>query len=59
MVVSMSDQISRSSIDGEEPCIVLALGGSGTHVGRDGEAFQSWDATEGDAPRDVPLPPDA
>lgn len=45
--------------DGEEPCVILALGAAGTHVGRDGEAFESWEATEVRAPRDVPLPPDA
>jgi mannose-6-phosphate isomerase-like protein (cupin superfamily) len=59
-VVRLPPRVRRQlANDGEEPCVVLALGGSGTHVGRDGEAFQSWDATEGHAPRDVPLPPDA
>lgn len=59
-VVRLPPRVRRQlANDGEEPCVVLALGGSGTHVGRDGEAFQSWDATEAHAPRDVPLPPDA
>jgi quercetin dioxygenase-like cupin family protein len=44
--------------DSDEPCVLLALGGAGTHIGRDGEAFESWDATEGRAPRDLPLPDD-
>jgi mannose-6-phosphate isomerase-like protein (cupin superfamily) len=42
----------------ETTCAVLALGGAGEHVGRDGVAFLSW---EDEAPRevvDVPLPPD-
>ena len=28
------------------------------HVGRDGEAFGSWEDTEPSAPQDLPLPPD-
>lgn len=38
--------------------VLLALGGAREHEGRDGEAFASWDATEGAPPQDVPLPPD-
>lgn len=38
--------------------VLLALGGSAPHEGRDGEAFASWDATEGAPPQDLPLPPD-
>jgi uncharacterized cupin superfamily protein len=37
---------------------LLALGGAEPHVGRDGEAFESWDATEGRPPQETPLPPD-
>jgi mannose-6-phosphate isomerase-like protein (cupin superfamily) len=43
---------------GEEPCVLLAIGASGSHVGRDGEAFASWDDTEGRPPQEVPLPED-
>jgi mannose-6-phosphate isomerase-like protein (cupin superfamily) len=38
--------------------LLLALGGASEHVGRDGEAFESWDQTEGAPPQDVPLPAD-
>jgi uncharacterized cupin superfamily protein len=38
--------------------LVLALGGSGEHAGRDAEAFGSWDDPGGRPPADVPLPPD-
>jgi hypothetical protein len=38
--------------------ILLALGGSGEHAGRDGEAFSSWEETEGRPPQEVPLPDD-
>jgi hypothetical protein len=38
--------------------VLLALGGAHEHAGRDGEAFISWDETEGARPQEVPLPPD-
>jgi mannose-6-phosphate isomerase-like protein (cupin superfamily) len=37
---------------------LLALGGAGEHVGRDGEAFSSWDDEDAAPPPEVPLPPD-
>jgi uncharacterized cupin superfamily protein len=41
-----------------EDVLLLALGGATEHVGRDGEAFTSWDDTTGAPPREVPLPED-
>ena len=41
-----------------EPCVLLALGATGEHPGRDGEAFESWDEQQGRAPQEVPLPAD-
>lgn len=39
--------------------VVLALGGDGTHEGRDGIAWSSWDEEgEGRTPQEVPLPDD-
>jgi mannose-6-phosphate isomerase-like protein (cupin superfamily) len=43
---------------GEEDVLLIALGGSNYHVGRDGEAFETWDQEEGRPPQEVPLPPD-
>jgi len=43
---------------GEEDVVLIALGGSTEHVGRDGEAFVDWDQEEGAPPQEVPLPPD-
>ena len=37
---------------------VLALGGDGEHVGRDGEAFTAWEDETGAPPQEVPLPED-
>jgi len=37
---------------------LLALGGDGEHTGRDGEAFESWDQSEGAPPQEVSMPED-
>jgi uncharacterized cupin superfamily protein len=43
----------------ERRVIVLALGGDGSHEGRDGIAWLSWDEEgEGRTPQEVPLPDD-
>src|SRR3954453_11403958 len=39
---------------GPEVLSLLALGGEGEHVGRDGEAFTSWDEQQGAPPQEVP-----
>lgn len=39
--------------------LLLALGGEGEHVGRDGRAWEAWDASgDGRTPQEVPLPAD-
>ncbi len=39
--------------------VLVALGGSGEHAGRDGRAWSSWqDGGEGAPPQEVPLPAD-
>ena len=43
---------------GAGPLHLLALGAAGEHVGRDGVAYPSWDATEGVSPQQLPLPDD-
>jgi uncharacterized cupin superfamily protein len=44
---------------GPERLILLALGGSGEHVGRDGRAWTSWeDQGPGSPPQEIPLPDD-
>jgi uncharacterized cupin superfamily protein len=44
---------------GPERVVMLALGGAGDHVGRDGRAWVDWDeGGEGRSPQDVPLPDD-
>src|SRR3954471_15902461 len=41
---------------GGEDVLLLALGGHGEHLGRDGEAFTAWDREAGAPPQEVPLP---
>jgi len=43
---------------GDEDVLLLALGGAGEHIGRDGEAFESWEQERGAPPQQVPLPAD-
>jgi mannose-6-phosphate isomerase-like protein (cupin superfamily) len=43
----------------KEPVVLLALGGSGEHEGRDGLAWVDWDEEgPGREPREVPMPDD-
>jgi uncharacterized cupin superfamily protein len=44
---------------GRERVVLLALGGAGEHVGRDGHAWASWEeGGPGRQPQEVPLPDD-
>lgn len=44
---------------GPERLVLLALGGSGEHLSRDGRAWESWEeGGDGRPPHDVPLPAD-
>lgn len=58
-LVRVPAQARRQLVNrGREKLVLLALGGSGEHAGRDGEAFTSWDEQTGRPPQDVPLPDD-
>ena len=43
---------------GDEDVLLIALGGATEHIGRDGEAFASWDEETGAPPQEIPLPAD-
>ena len=45
---------------GPDRLMVLALGGSGEHEGRDGLAYPDWESSEDDArpPQETPIPSD-
>jgi len=58
-LVRVGPELRRQLVNrGPGRLVLLALGGDGEHVGRDGEAFTAWDAGDGAPPQDVPLPPD-
>lgn len=58
-LMRVAPEVRRQLVNsGDLPCIVVAIGGAGEHVGRDGEAFEAWSESEGRPPQDVPLPED-
>ena len=59
-IVRVGPAVRRQLVNaGDARLALLALGGSGQHVGRDGKAWESWDeGGEGRPPQEVPLPGD-
>jgi quercetin dioxygenase-like cupin family protein len=58
-LLRVAPDVRRQLVNGgDDPCVVVAIGGAGEHVGRDGEAFAAWSDTEGRPPQEVPLPED-
>ena len=58
-LVRVAPALRRQLVNrGADVLLVLAIGGASEHVGRDGEAFTSWDAQDGAPPQEVPLPED-
>jgi uncharacterized cupin superfamily protein len=59
-LVRVGPEVRRQLIGaGPERVVLLALGGAGEHVGRDGLAWESWqDEGPGRPPQDIPLPDD-
>jgi mannose-6-phosphate isomerase-like protein (cupin superfamily) len=58
--VRVGPDVRRQLVNaGPDRLVLIALGGSGEHVGRDGRAWTSWnEAGPGRSPADVPLPED-
>ena len=58
-LVRVAPEIRRQIINrGPGRLAILAMGAAGDHVGRDGTAYVSWDATTGAPPQETPLPED-
>jgi len=58
-LVRVAPEIRRQIINrGPGRLAILAMGAAGEHVGRDGTAYVSWDATTGAPPQETPLPED-
>jgi uncharacterized cupin superfamily protein len=59
-LVRVGPDVRRQLVNaGASRLVLLALGGSGEHVGRDAHAWSSWDEQgSGLSPQEVPLPQD-
>jgi quercetin dioxygenase-like cupin family protein len=58
-VVRVAPQVRRQLVNrGPGRVVLIALGGAGEHVGRDGEAFGDWSDTSPVSPQEMPMPPD-
>jgi quercetin dioxygenase-like cupin family protein len=58
-LVRVAPDLRRQHVNrGPDRVVLLALGGAGEHVGRDGEAFTSWEEERGAPPQDVAMPED-
>jgi uncharacterized cupin superfamily protein len=60
-LVRLGPELRRQLVNrGPDRLVLLAIGGSGEHAGRDGLAYPDWEtpADEGLPPQETPLPPD-
>jgi quercetin dioxygenase-like cupin family protein len=58
-LVRVAPDVRRQIVNrGPHRVVLLALGGAGEHVGRDGEAFASWEDKSGAPPQEVAMPDD-
>jgi mannose-6-phosphate isomerase-like protein (cupin superfamily) len=58
-LLRVAPEVRRQLVNrGSEACVVVAIGGVGEHVSRDGEAFATWSDSESRPPHEVPLPDD-
>jgi uncharacterized cupin superfamily protein len=58
-LIRVAPDLRRQLVNrGPERLALLALGGASEHAGRDGLAYESWEATEGAPPAQTRLPTD-
>jgi mannose-6-phosphate isomerase-like protein (cupin superfamily) len=58
-LVRVGPEVRRQLVNrGPGRLVLLAIGGHGEHIGRDGEAWAAWDAAESATPQEIPLPED-
>ena len=58
-VIRVAPSVRRQLVNrGPGRVVVVALGGAGEHVGRDGEAFGDWSDESPVSPQELPMPPD-
>ncbi len=58
-LVRVAPAVRRQLVNrGPERLVMLALGGTGEHAGRDGEAWTDWDSPQSGPPQEIALPDD-
>jgi uncharacterized cupin superfamily protein len=58
-VVRVAPRVRRQLVNRRpERLALVALGGATAHEGRDGQAYDAWEATDSRSPQEVPLPDD-
>ena len=58
-LIRVAPDVRRQLVNlGPGRLVLLALGGALEHNGRDGEAFESWEAHDPKPPQEVPFPDD-
>jgi quercetin dioxygenase-like cupin family protein len=58
-VIRVAPEIRRQLVNrGPGRVVLIALGGAGEHVGRDGEVFGDWSDVSPVSPQELPMPPD-
>jgi mannose-6-phosphate isomerase-like protein (cupin superfamily) len=58
-LVRVAPEVRRQLVNrGPDRLVIVALGGAGEHIGRDGEAWSAWDSPDSAPPQEVPLPAD-
>jgi hypothetical protein len=58
-VIRVAPSVRRQLVNlGPDRVVLLALGSTGEHQGRDGEAFRAWEDEDPVSPQELPLPPD-
>lgn len=58
-LIRVAPEVRRQLVNrGPGVCSIVALGGSGTHEGRDGLAYADWDDAAPRPPQETPLPAD-
>jgi quercetin dioxygenase-like cupin family protein len=58
-LIRVAPQVRRQLVNlGPGRLVLLAIGGSGEHQGRDGEAFPAWSDSSPVSPQELPMPPD-
>jgi mannose-6-phosphate isomerase-like protein (cupin superfamily) len=58
-LIRVAPQLRRQLVNrGPDRLVLIALGGAGSHEGRDGLAYTDWEASDAVPPQEMPMPED-